>query len=98
MRLKNRVALITGGGGDVAIAIASKFIENGAKVVLVDRDEKLLQTASQTINAGDNLHVSVGDVCSLEHQERTVEVASNNPPAEPEAFKCEPLKAAGRGR
>jgi len=24
--------------------------------------------------------------------------ASNNPPAEPGAFNCEPLKAAGRGR
>ena len=75
MRLKNKVALITGGGGDVAIAIAAKFIENGAKVVLVDRDEQLLQAATQQINAGDNLQSSIGNVCSLEDQERTVNVA-----------------------
>ena len=41
MRLKDKVALITGGGGDVAIAIAAKFIENGAKVVLTDLNEQI---------------------------------------------------------
>ena len=77
MRLKNKVALVTGGGGDVAISIATKFIENGAKVVLFDLNEGLLRAAAKKINAGDALRTVTGDVCSLEDQVRAVDVAVN---------------------
>jgi len=75
MRLKDKVALVTGGGGDVAIAIATKFIDNGAKVILVDRDEQLANAAASKINAGNALQVAVGDVCALEDQEKAVDIA-----------------------
>lgn len=77
MRLRNKVALVTGGGGDVAISIATKFIENGAKVVLFDLNEGLLRAAATKINAGDALRTVTGDVCSLEDQVRAVDVAVN---------------------
>lgn len=75
MRLKDKVALITGGGGDVAIAIAAKFIENGARVVLTDLNEPLLQAAVQKINGGGALQTVVGNVCLLEDQQRAVDLA-----------------------
>ncbi len=75
MRLKDKVALITGGGGDVAIAIAAKFIENGAKVVLTDLNEPLLHTSAQKINGGEALQTVIGNVCLLEDQQRAVDLA-----------------------
>lgn len=75
MRLKDKVALITGGGGDVAIAIAIQFIKNGAKVVLTDLDESLLKAAAQKINGGEALQTVVGNVCLLEDQQRAVNLA-----------------------
>ena len=75
MRLKDKVAFITGGGGDVAVAIAGKFLENGARVVLFDLDEDLLCRAVEKIGPGQALKTVTGDVCQFEAQERAVGLA-----------------------
>ncbi|MBM3347507.1 MAG: SDR family oxidoreductase [Betaproteobacteria bacterium] len=41
--LKGRVAIITGAAGGIGTAAAKRFLADGAKVVLVDRDEQGLQ-------------------------------------------------------
>ena len=38
MRLKNKVAIVTGSGSGFGKGIASTFAKEGAKVVLVDKD------------------------------------------------------------
>jgi NAD(P)-dependent dehydrogenase (short-subunit alcohol dehydrogenase family) len=48
MRLNNKVAIITGGGGDIGCASAKKFLEEGASVVLVDYNADLLKKAEET--------------------------------------------------
>ena len=42
--LKDKRVLITGGAGGIGAATALRFLEEGARVVVLDRDEQLLKT------------------------------------------------------
>ena len=47
MRLKNKVAIITGSASGFGKGIAKKFSEEGARVIMVDINSKLLQKVSK---------------------------------------------------
>jgi len=49
MKLKDRVAIITGGARGIGKAIGSAFVREGAKVCLVDVDKGMLETAKNEI-------------------------------------------------
>lgn len=66
LRLEGKAALVTGGAGDIGIAIASLFMEEGAQVLLVDRDERALATASARIGS-KHLKVAVCDIANEAH-------------------------------
>lgn len=57
MELDGRVAVVTGGAGDIGRAAARRFAAAGAAVVLVDRDADRLDDARAEI-AGDTLAVT----------------------------------------
>ncbi len=63
MRLKNKVAVITGGNSGMGQSIAKLFAKEGAKVVIAARRENLLvETAKEITNGGGACKYYVGDV------------------------------------
>ncbi|MEI8611199.1 SDR family NAD(P)-dependent oxidoreductase [Enterovibrio sp. Hal110] len=52
MMLKGKVAVVTGAASGIGLAIALKFISEGAYVVLVDMDAKALDEATRNVKAG----------------------------------------------
>jgi len=61
-RLKNKVAVITGGNSGIGLSTAKVFIEEGAKVVIFGRNQKTLDDAVETL--GSNAIAVQGDVTS----------------------------------
>ena len=50
MRLKNKVAIITGSASGFGKGIAKKFSEEGAKLILVDINSSLLKKVSKSLS------------------------------------------------
>jgi meso-butanediol dehydrogenase/(S,S)-butanediol dehydrogenase/diacetyl reductase len=68
--MKGKSALITGAGGGIGAAIARLFCEEGAAVLLFDRNNEILeQTAGELKSAlaGAAVSVFAGDVTNPEH-------------------------------
>ncbi len=51
MRLKSKVAIVTGAGSGFGAGIAKRFVEEGAKVFVVDIDEKNGRKIARDLNA-----------------------------------------------
>ena len=50
--LKNKLAVVTGGGTGIGFGISKALIESGARVVIIGRREKLLQEAVERLGNG----------------------------------------------
>ncbi len=67
MKLKNKVAIITGGASGIGLATAQRFAKEGAKVVIADINEKRLEDAVNTIRKqGGTIEAIRTDVRSQE--------------------------------
>jgi len=62
-RLKNKVAVITGGSSGIGFATAKEFIANGAKVVIFARGKHALDQATKEL--GSDSYAAQGDICNL---------------------------------
>jgi NAD(P)-dependent dehydrogenase (short-subunit alcohol dehydrogenase family) len=71
-RLKDKVAIITGGAGGIGKATAKLFLQEGAKVVIVDISKDILEKASFELNH-ENLSYCVADVSKAEDNQKFVE-------------------------
>jgi 3-oxoacyl-[acyl-carrier protein] reductase len=69
MRLQDKVALVTGGGSGFGEGICAKFVAEGAKVLVVDRNLEGAQRVAAALGANAVAHradVSVAaDVCAM---------------------------------
>jgi len=68
MKLKNKVAVITGGTSGMALATAKLFVEEGAYVFITGRDEGRLDKAVKEV--GKNVTGVKGDAANLEDLDR----------------------------
>jgi NAD(P)-dependent dehydrogenase (short-subunit alcohol dehydrogenase family) len=70
-RLQDKVCLVTGGAGSIGLATAKLFLAEGAKVMLIDVNERALGDAKSTLRE-DNLATMVGDVSKASSVEGVV--------------------------
>jgi 3-oxoacyl-[acyl-carrier protein] reductase len=74
MQLNNKRAVITGAGSGIGAAIARAYAEQGARLVLGDRDPvTLARTAEACRRLGAEVHESVGDVGTVEGAHASVD-------------------------
>lgn len=72
--LENQVALITGAARGIGAAAAHLFAQQGAQVVINDRDEALVRTvASEIRSAGGDAIAVAGDLTSPEFPQHLIE-------------------------
>src|SRR5581483_7893624 len=72
-RLQGKIALITGGGSGIGLAVARCFLDEGARVAISGRDEAKLRRAADSLQGGDRLYFHAADVASAEQVQALVQ-------------------------
>lgn len=76
-RLEGKVAIITGGSGGIGAATARLFVEEGARVAIVDLDAEQVNQAAREIDpSGDRIAGIAADLSREEDAARAVETAT----------------------
>jgi NAD(P)-dependent dehydrogenase (short-subunit alcohol dehydrogenase family) len=73
--LKNKVAVITGGGSGIGKAIAEVFAEQGAQVCIVELTQKIAKETAQTIS--NQRLLAKGYACNVSHQAEVATVVQS---------------------
>jgi NADP-dependent 3-hydroxy acid dehydrogenase YdfG len=71
-KLANQIALVTGGGSGIGLAVARAFLEQGARVAISGRDADKLRRAAEELKAGDRLLWHPADVAKAEQVQSLV--------------------------
>ena len=73
MRLDNKVAIVTGASSDIGKGIAKRFVEEGAKVVLIARNLERLEATRKEINCEESTASVSCDVTDESQVQQTVD-------------------------
>ena len=73
--LKNKSAIITGGGRGIGLAVVERFLQSGAKCWIWDRDEETLKKAAASLRGCGEVRTALVDVTELESIESAFESA-----------------------
>jgi NAD(P)-dependent dehydrogenase (short-subunit alcohol dehydrogenase family) len=75
-RFANKIAIVTGAGNGIGVAIATRLAAEGAAVVLADKEEDAARRASETIVAtGGKAAACKVDICNPELVEAMIAFA-----------------------
>src|SRR5580704_17948063 len=74
MQLEGRRALVTGGASGIGLAVAKRFVAEGARVVIADLNDK--QATAAVAESGGRFGKTVDDVCKLADAEKMVNEAA----------------------
>ena len=74
MRLRGKIALITGGNSGIGLATARLFVAEGARVAIIGRNKKTLDAAAAEL--GGSVVAVQADVTDVEETERAVTTAT----------------------
>lgn len=77
MRLKNKVAVITGGASGIGLATAQTFVREGAKVALWDLSDKGADVAEQLTKEGHQVVFTKVSVANQSEVQKATEAAKN---------------------
>ena len=69
-KVKNKVAVITGGNSGIGLATAKEFIAQGAKVIITGRNQAAIDAAVQEL--GSNVTGVLADTADLQHTDALV--------------------------
>ena len=75
MRLKDKVAIVTGAARGIGRATAERLIEEGAKILICDIDEAQLMRTAAELGGEDRVIAQIVDVVNKRHVEQLVEKA-----------------------
>lgn len=78
MRLKNKIALITGGANGIGLATAERFAREGAKIILWDVSDKGKEVMEQLKKEGHEVIFRKVSVTDADEVQRAVEEAVGN--------------------
>jgi len=73
MRLEDKVAIITGASGGIGATTAKRFLEEGAKAMLVGRSKEKLEQTRDTLAAGSSVAIHVAEAGDEAANEAAVE-------------------------
>lgn len=76
MKLTDKVAVVTGGARGIGLAIARRYVAEGARVVVADVDDKAIDAGLASLDAGERtigLRLDVRDRASIDAMVATVQ-------------------------
>jgi 3-oxoacyl-[acyl-carrier protein] reductase len=71
VRLKDKVAIVTGASSDIGLAIVKKFVEEGAQVVMIGRKLDALKKAASSL--GNNAKQTIAVPCDITNEGQVIQ-------------------------